>query len=104
MTYKCHILKSANDELNEIVLYLSKNSKSAAEKFLGAYERQLDLICSGKVSYAFSRMPELAHLGYHVALVENYLFLYYVEDGAIFVAHIFHQKQNYASIVVATDE
>ena len=104
MTYKYRILKSANDELDDIILYLSKNSKSAARKFIDAYEHQLDLICSGKVSYGLSRMQELARLGYHTALVGNYMFFHYIENKTIVVAHIFHQRRDYSSIVAPAEE
>ena len=99
MTCKPRILESANRELGEITTYLAGYSKDAAKAFLDEYELQLDLICSKTVMYGLSRMPELAQLGYHCALVGKYLFLYYIENDAIVVAHLFHQRQDYAKLV-----
>lgn len=102
MEYEPRILESANRELSEIVAYLAGYSKDAAISFLDEYELQLNLICTETVNYGLSRMPELAQLGYHCALVEKYLFLYYIEGDTVVVAHLFHQKQNYAKLVSST--
>lgn len=99
MTYSSRILESADRELGEIIAYLAGYSREAARAFLNDYELQLDLICSGTIEYRLSRMPELAQLGYHCALVGNYLFLYYIEGDIVVVAHLFHQRQDYAKLV-----
>ena len=99
MAFRPRILESADRELGEIVAYLAGYSKNAAKTFLDEYESQLDLICSETVTYGLSRMPELAQLGYHCALVGKYLLLYYIEDDAVVVAHLFHQRQDYAKLV-----
>ena len=44
-------------------------------------------------------MPELAARGYRTMHVNNYVALYRVKDDMVVVAHIFHQTQNYASLV-----
>lgn len=99
MAYRARVLEGANKELGDIVAYLAGYSPDAARSFLEEYETQLDLICSGVVSYGLSRMPELAQLGYRCALAGKYLFLYYVEDDCIVVAHLLHQRQDYAKII-----
>lgn len=104
MVYKSRILESARHELENIVSYLAEYSKDAARSFLDAYESQLDPICSSTVSYGLSRMPELALLGYHTALVGDYLFLYYIENDTVIVAHLFHQRQNYTTLVTAQEQ
>lgn len=103
MAYSSRILETACQELNDIVSYLSTYSKDAAAVFLDDFEAELDLICSGVVSFGLSRMPELAALGYRCALVGSYLFLYYIEDGVVVVAHLFHQRQDYANIVMSQE-
>ena len=103
MAYRARILEGANDELEEVVAYLSARGGDAAADFLDAFEAQLDLICSGAVEHGLSRMPELARLGYRAALVGRYLFLYYVDGDAVVVAHLFHQRQDYASLVMSRD-
>lgn len=99
MAYRSRILEGAVGDLEGIVAHLSARSEDAASAFLDSFEAQLDLICSGTVSYGLSRMPELARLGYRTALVGQHLFLYYVDGDAVVVAHVFHQRQDYAALV-----
>lgn len=101
MAYRGRLLETANRDLEDIVRNLAAYSDSRAAAFLDGFENQLDLICSGVVSYGYSRMPELAQLGYRCALVGDHLFLYYIEGDTVVVAHIFHQRQDYANLVRA---
>lgn len=100
MAYSARIFPAAEIELDLIVAYLVTLDSSVATNFLNEYMKQLDLLCEGVVEYPLSKLPELANLGYHVALVNNYLFFYYIEDNCLVVAHIFHQRQNYAPLVL----
>ena len=99
MAYKVVILPTAVAEREAITDYLANFGTSAVASFLDEYARQLELIASGAVSYGLSRFDELAVLGYRKAPVNNYLFLYVLEDGVVTVAHFFHQSQNYAGLV-----
>lgn len=100
MAYNIRILPTAEKELEEAIVYLLGYSKKAASDLMSEYENQINLLKEGTVSYALSRMPELAKLGYHTALVGNYLFLYYIEEKTLVIAHFFHQRQDYASLVL----
>ena len=99
MAYKVVILPTAAAERKAITDYLASFGASAVSSFLDEYEHQLELIASESINYGLSRFDELARLGYRMAPVNNYLFLYVIEDGVITVAHFFHQTQNYASLV-----
>ena len=99
MAYSVKVLPSALAERKAITDYLVQFGKRAVASFLDEYERQLKLIASGVVEHRLSRFPELARLGYRMAPVNNYLFLYVVDDGVVYVAHFFHQSQNYANLV-----
>ena len=81
--------------------YLSEvtGSNKASDSFLAQIERSIDVISEFPTMYAISRMPELAAKGYRVAYVGNYAMLYAFEEETIFIAHIFHQRQDYASLV-----
>lgn len=99
MAYKVVVLPMAVLEREAITDYLANFGTSAVASFLDEYEHQLELIASGTVDYGLSRFDELAKLGYRMAPVNNYLFLYVIEDDVVTVAHFFHQTQNYASLV-----
>jgi plasmid stabilization system protein ParE len=103
MAYSYKILHGAKLELENIIEYLAMvNGISAVASFLEEYEKQITLICENPAIYACSRMRELANLGYRVALIKNYLMLYSVCDGTVYVSHFFHQKQDYAHLIFSS--
>ena len=74
--------------------------KSLGELLLVEWENTLERLREGTIKYRLSRFGVLARLGYHTVLVEDYIALYYKEDDEIFIAHLFHQSQDYASLVM----
>ncbi len=102
MASSYQMLDGAKEDFAGIIAYLDgvSDSRRPAKAFIEEFERQLQLICDNPGMYALSRMPELAALGYHVALVNSYVVLYFFRDDTVFVAHIFHQRQDYARLVV----
>lgn len=119
MAYELRILPSAEAEVESIVNYLAGLGAQAARRFVDAYRNQLNLIANGIVEYGLSRMPELAELGYHACFVNSYVMLFYYDDKKtlldgenereaenqiIVVAHVFHQSQDYARLVVSKDQ
>lgn len=94
------MLPSAAKELEGTVSYLNAFGPEAAKAFLKSWERLLDELKDGAVAHGLSRFPTLARLGYRTALVGNYVVLYYIEKNDRVIAHVFHQSQDYASIVL----
>ena len=93
------ILPSAEEEVEAIVSYLTALGNQAARGFVEAYRKQLTLLESGVIDYGLSKLPELASLGYHSCSVNRYVLLYYREGDDIYIAHVFHQRQDYACLV-----
>lgn len=103
MAFNVKILPTAHNELTSEVAYLLQHSKPAAARLIQRYRDMLDALADGTLSLPLSRMPELASRGYHTAFIGDYLFLYYIEKNDLVVAHFFHQRQDYASLVTAED-
>lgn len=101
MPYNVFILDEAKREYRSIIDYQAKvlGSSQAAGEFLEEFRAQVDRISADPFIFARSRLPELAARDYRVALVKSYVFLYKVEDQNIFIAHLFHQTQDYARLV-----
>lgn len=101
MTYKVEILSEAQMEIREIVEYLAKVLKNpqAAIGFIEEFQNQADLIRSNPEIFAVSRVVELAAKGYRAAFIKNYVMLYTVRYDTVFIAHIFHQRQDYFRLV-----
>lgn len=97
MACKYKFLSGAAQEYENIISYFveSCSNVSAANLFINEFRKQINLICENPRMYPLSRFEELARLGYRLALVNNYAFLYFYRDDIIYIAHVFHQKQNY---------
>ena len=89
------------EELDEAAAYLSAmtGSNKASERLLEEVQRAIDVTCEFPTLHAVSRMPELAEKGYRVALVGSYVLLYTFESETVYIAHVFHQRQDYAHLV-----
>ena len=95
------LLEGARAEIDATLAYLleAADGPRAADRFLDELVRQIERACDNPTMFALSRMPELAVLGYRSMLVGDYVILYFVRDGLVFIAHLFHQRQDYASLV-----
>ncbi len=100
MACRVRIQPTALQELEGAVNYLRGFGPSTASAFLDAWDKLIENLGSGVVEHRLSRFETLARLGYHTALVEGYVMLYFKEDSDIIIAHLFHQSQDYAGIVL----
>lgn len=100
MAYNVVILKSARYEYESIVGYLAQILKNrAAGNFVTEFEYQLDLLREQPLLRPLSHMQELAARNYRSFPVNNYTCLYKFERETIYIAHVFHQSQDYARLV-----
>ena len=101
MAYKCVILDSAEVEREEIVKYLVEDvgSTQAAVSFLASMDREVDVASDIPTVHSLSRIPEVAEKGYRSALFGSYAMLYRFEGDTVYIAHVFHQRQNYATLL-----
>lgn len=101
MTYNVVILKSARYEYESIVGYLAQilMNPRAAGNFVAEFEYQLDLLCEQSLLRPLSHIRELATRNYRSFPVDNYACLYKFEHDAIYIAHAFHQSQDYARLI-----
>lgn len=101
MASDCVVLESAREEVESIVEYLLavSDGPSAARSFLDSFEALLREIAANPSLHALSRLPEIAALGYRAAFMGRYAVLYFERDGRVFVAHVFHQRRDYARLV-----
>ena len=78
---------------------LVESSPWSEKNFLDSLDDQLERLSSGALTYGLCRVGKLARLGYRSALFDKYLFLYYLDGDDLVVAHVFHQRQDYARLV-----
>lgn len=101
MNCKYKFLISAQEELDEILEYLTALSggTKTAVSFLNELEEKMNLICANPKIFALSKIENLSLLGYRTFFVKKYVVLYFYRDQTVFIAHIFHQMQDYARLV-----
>ena len=100
MACNARIQPTALRELESIVEYLSAFGPSTAASFLDEWEKALEGLHGGIVEHRLSRFTVLARLGYHTILVKGDVILYFKEGDDVVIAHLFHQSQDYATIVL----
>ena len=101
MACSYRVLAEAQRDLDSIVAYLLdvSDGPSAAKGFLNELDEKEALVCENPLLFSLSRMPDLAALGYRTFLVKSYVVLFFYRDDCVYVAHVFHQRQDYARLV-----
>ena len=100
MACEVRIQPTALRELEGVVEYLLAFGQGTASSFLDEWEAMIEGLRDGVVEHRLSRFEPLARLGYHTVLVKGYVVLFFNEDDKVVVAHLFHQSQDYANIVL----
>ncbi len=100
MAYKVRIQPTALQELENILEYLLSFGPNTASRFLDEWEDTIEHLRNESVEHRLSKFESLARLGYHTVLIKSYIALYFKEGNNIVIAHLFHQSQDYANIVL----
>lgn len=97
------VTDTAEGELRLINEYLAFFGPGTADSFVEAVADKVSMLESGIVEFPISRDPDLAKAGFRAALVKSYIMLYRVaENGDVYIAHVFHQSQDYAKLITET--
>ena len=99
MVYQLKIQPTAEAETDIILSYLKVRDEKAADRVFKELHACYEHLRDGIVDYGISRFPDLALQGYHNVFFDNYVMLYLEEGDVRTIAHIFHQKQDYANLV-----
>jgi len=96
--YNVRLLRVAEDDLNEIVMYIASDRPSAAEAVANKIEKNLALLSKHPMLGRIPKEEELSRLGYRYLVVENYLIFYTIEEPTIYVHRILHGARDYLSL------
>lgn len=97
------ITDTAEGELRLISEYLAFFGAQTASSFISEVQDKVSMLKDGVVEFPLARDPDLVQAGFHVVLVKSYLMLYSIADnGDVNIAHVFHQSQDYANIVIGS--
>ncbi|OUN44612.1 type II toxin-antitoxin system RelE/ParE family toxin [Enorma massiliensis] len=101
MAYKLEILESARRDEEDIVRYLARDagSPAAALKFMDELDARAHSIQLSPFSRPLCLDASLAEAGYRSFAIMSYVVLYLVKEDTVYIARIFHQRQDYAGYV-----
>ena len=96
--YNVRLLRVAEDDLNEIVMYIASDRPSAAEAMANKIEKNLALLSKNPMLGRIPKEEVLSRLGYRYLVVENHLIFYTIEEPTIYVHRIVHGARDYLSL------
>lgn len=103
MAYKLQITRSASEELEHIIDYISNhlNNPSAAADFLDKTEACYQRLMDNPKIYQLCDYPEFKEKNYRKAIIKNYVLIYRIDETTqtVNLLHFFFGRQNYFSIL-----
>lgn len=97
--YDIRLLRVAEDDLTEIILYVASDRPNAATRLAGRFEQRLLRLATNPFLGAVPGEGTLARLGYRYLLVDNYIIFYVVEAHIIYVHRIVHGARDYTQLL-----
>lgn len=103
MAYKLVKTDSFQRDLDAAIAYiaLTLENKAAASSLLDAVEQSFDGLERMPLMYGFCNDPRLRALGYHKAVLKNYVMVYKVDETekAVTILRFFHGRQDYEKLL-----
>jgi toxin ParE1/3/4 len=97
--YSVRLLRAAEEDFNDIILYIATDKPSAAETLVNQLEKNLSLLTRHPLLGATPHEEELAAMGYRFLVVHNYLIFYTIENHIIMIHRILHGARDYLSLL-----
>ena len=104
MAYNVRIMEKAEEDLSEIVTYISDTlcNPKAADNLLLEFLKEKDNIADNPYMYPLSNDLHLQTEGYHRFLLKkNYVALYLIdeEEKQVSIMRIFYAKRDYGNLI-----
>lgn len=97
--YQVRLLGIAEEDLTEIISFISADNPTAADAVANKIEKNLELLSKNPNLGRIPREEEIKNLGYRYLIVQNYLIFYTIEEKIIFVHRILHGARNYKTLL-----
>jgi toxin ParE1/3/4 len=97
--YSVRLLRAAEEDFNDIILYIATDNPSAAEKLAMQIEKNLNLLSTNPLLGTLPHEEALAAMGYRFLVVQNYLIFYTIENRIIMIHRILHGARDYLSLL-----
>lgn len=96
--YAIQLLRLAEEDLAEIVMYVAADKPSAAQGFANKIEKNISLLSANPYLGRIPAEVELLRLGYRYLVVDNYLIFYTIDRQIVYVHRILHGARDYLSL------
>jgi len=96
---RVRLLRTAEDDLNDIVMYVAADKPGAAAALADKLEAGLAVLSRHPFSGRVPRDGHLADLGYRYLILEGFLVFYTVEPDAVLVHRLLHGERDYARLL-----
>ena len=97
--YSIRLLQAAEEDLNEIILYIAADNPAAAETLCNKIEKNLSYLSKHPFLGTIPHEEELSAMGYRFLVVQNYLIFYTIEGHSILIHRILHGARDYLSVL-----
>jgi toxin ParE1/3/4 len=97
--YKVQLLRLAEEDINEIVLYVAADDQNAALGLVNKFNKHISLLENTPLMGAAPHEASLKQSGYRYIVVDNYLIFYVVEDYTIYIHRIVHGARDYSHLL-----
>lgn len=97
--YRIRLLRLAEEDLNEIILFIALDNLSAAENIATKIEKHIQTLANHPRLGKAPNESQLAGAGYRYLIVDNYLIFYTIEDETVFIHRIIHGARDYRRLL-----
>ena len=97
--YEVSYLSLAENDLVEILDYISTQSKSAAIAFLDNLDRSVTRLKKFPEIGSRPKDDRLQKLGYRIIIVDDYLVFYVVKEKEVEIRRIIHGRRRYEFLI-----
>ncbi len=98
-SYELRLLRTAEDDLTEIVLYVAADRPTAAEALAGRFAHKIGLLADNPYLGSVPKEDSLVLMGYRYLVLDNYLIFYIVEARVIYVHRVIHGARDYTHLI-----
>ena len=96
--YKINYIKTAIDDLEEIIVYINEKDSSCVSNLIDSLDTSINQLATfpfiGK-SYNNAKLLN----EYHIIIVEEYLIFYKINKDIVEIYRIIHGKRNYKHLI-----
>ena len=97
--FTVRLLRAAEEDLSEILEYISVDNPKAAERTLIHLDKRLALLARQPHLGRIPNDEELVRMGYRVLIISDYLAFYTLEERTVLVHRIIHGARDYLRLL-----